>query len=453
MAARPGHSVLSSQEIAKEAANFAFPDGKSLDLWLNTANLLYRQAIVSIGKGDNRTAYEYGMRYADIVINRIGKHPDYSDTSIRPKLKRMLKAVEKLLDLLEPVRTAIDNEYNSFLENERLLEAHKAELDRQSAFRHRSKSSLDSINEPSTRQAWDIVKEMQGLIIQQVKMKREAEVQEQKFSYPQISQSSSSDVKSQDIGSPSRSVHSVGPRPVPTTQTLPERPTKEILADSIAEISSPRPVLKDASIEDGVPPVEDIQILDRQFACRAFLESGEPLRSMFVPSELRTRFLEIASYNTARNLETCGVLCGLLKNNAFHANMLVIPAQESTSDTCATTDEETLFEFQERRDLLTLGWIHTHPSQTCFLSSVDLHTHCSYQLMLPEAIAIVCAPKHKPDWGAFRLTGPPGMHIIKNCRARSLFHQHDGGPIYCDAMYPGHVREVPGMKFEWIDLR
>lgn len=35
----------------------------------------------------------------------------------------------------------------------------------------------------------------------------------------------------------------------------------------------------------------------------------------------------------------------------------------------------------------------THPTQTAFLSSVDLHTHCSYQMMLPESIAIVCSPK------------------------------------------------------------
>ena len=35
----------------------------------------------------------------------------------------------------------------------------------------------------------------------------------------------------------------------------------------------------------------------------------------------------------------------------------------------------------------------THPSQTAFMSSIDLHTHCGYQLMLPEAIAIVVAPK------------------------------------------------------------
>lgn len=36
----------------------------------------------------------------------------------------------------------------------------------------------------------------------------------------------------------------------------------------------------------------------------------------------------------------------------------------------------------------------THPTQTAFLSSVDLHTHCAYQLMMAEAIAIVCAPKY-----------------------------------------------------------
>ena len=34
----------------------------------------------------------------------------------------------------------------------------------------------------------------------------------------------------------------------------------------------------------------------------------------------------------------------------------------------------------------------THPSQTAFMSSVDLHTHYSYQVMLDEAIAIVVAP-------------------------------------------------------------
>lgn len=45
---------------------------------------------------------------------------------------------------------------------------------------------------------------------------------------------------------------------------------------------------------------------------------------------------------------------------------------------------------------MTLGWVHTHPSQTAFLSSVDLHTSCMYQTMLHEAIAIVCSVKYGP---------------------------------------------------------
>ncbi|CAI0626670.1 unnamed protein product [Linum tenue] len=59
---------------------------------------------------------------------------------------------------------------------------------------------------------------------------------------------------------------------------------------------------------------------------------------------------------------------------------------------CQTLNEEEIFDVQDKLSLFPLGWIHTHPTQTCFMSSVDLHTHYSYQIMLPEAIAIVMAP-------------------------------------------------------------
>ena len=35
----------------------------------------------------------------------------------------------------------------------------------------------------------------------------------------------------------------------------------------------------------------------------------------------------------------------------------------------------------------------THPTQTAFLSSVDLHTHYPYQQLMPEAVAVVVSPK------------------------------------------------------------
>lgn len=45
-------------------------------------------------------------------------------------------------------------------------------------------------------------------------------------------------------------------------------------------------------------------------------------------------------------------------------------------------NEEEIFEAQDSRGLYPLGWIHTHPTQTCFLSSIDVHTHCGYQVGL-----------------------------------------------------------------------
>lgn len=40
---------------------------------------------------------------------------------------------------------------------------------------------------------------------------------------------------------------------------------------------------------------------------------------------------------------------------------------------------------QDKRSLYPLGWIHTHPTQTCFLSSVDVHTQCGYQVPLQQS--------------------------------------------------------------------
>jgi len=60
----------------------------------------------------------------------------------------------------------------------------------------------------------------------------------------------------------------------------------------------------------------------------------------------------------------------------------------------ALAEEET-FEVQDSRSLYPLGWIHTHPSQSCFLSSVDVHTHCGYQARARprRAGAAACCPR------------------------------------------------------------
>ncbi len=130
----------------------------------------------------------------------------------------------------------------------------------------------------------------------------------------------------------------------------------------------------------------------------AYLENGDPIRSMFIPSKLRRTFLDIAAKNTAAGLEMCGVLCGSPVNNALFVRCLIIPDQVCTSDTVETVNEGSMAEYCMNEDLLVLGWIHTHPTQTCFMSSRDLHTHAGYQIMMPESVAIVCAPKFNPSY-------------------------------------------------------
>ena len=144
-------------------------------------------------------------------------------------------------------------------------------------------------------------------------------------------------------------------------------------------------------------PASDLNPSGFTFKPSAFLENGSPLRTIFLPPELRQQFLSIAEDNTRRNLETCGILCGTLISNALFISKLVIPEQKSTSDTCETVNENVLFDYVDGEDLMVLGWIHTHPTQTCFMSSRDLHTHSGYQVMIPESIAIVCAPTKSPE--------------------------------------------------------
>ncbi|KAM7102644.1 STALP protease, partial [Ciconia maguari] len=152
---------------------------------------------------------------------------------------------------------------------------------------------------------------------------------------------------------------------------------------------------------------------------------AEALRGVILPRDLCHKFLLLAEANTIRGIETCGILCGKLTHNEFTITHVIVPKQSAGPDYCDMENVEELFGIQDQYDLLTLGWIHTHPTQTAFLSSVDLHTHCSYQLMLPEAIAIVCSPKHN-DTGIFRLTNT-GMLEVSACKKKG-FHPHTKEP-------------------------
>ena len=121
------------------------------------------------------------------------------------------------------------------------------------------------------------------------------------------------------------------------------------------------------------------------------LKQSPGLRTLCIPGDLISTFLHHAKVNSDQSIETLGTLGGVLcSNNQFRVSHLLIPKQTGFSDRCAMDADATdVWEIHEKENLLFLGWIHTHPAYSVFLSSVDLHNQFEYQRMLPEVSAIL----------------------------------------------------------------
>lgn len=196
--------------------------------------------------------------------------------------------------------------------------------------------------------------------------------------------------------------------PPPRYRTPPPLPSKEVVGQfdwrepnpyGQESIPPPPSSLPPSSLPPLLPPKTALSPPQKRITFRpaAYLENGDPIRPVFIPTGLREAFLKIAAEHTRKGLELCGMLCGTPVNNALFVSCLLIPEQKSTSDTCDTENESSMLDYCINEDLLIIGWIHTHPTQTCFMSSRDLHTQAGYQLMMPESIAIVCAPRFEPS--------------------------------------------------------
>ncbi|KPP71391.1 AMSH-like protease-like [Scleropages formosus] len=154
------------------------------------------------------------------------------------------------------------------------------------------------------------------------------------------------------------------------------------------------------------------------------------LRRVVIPRDLTYKFLLLADGNTARGIETCGVLCGKLTHNEFVLTHVIVPKQSAGPDYCDMENVEELFSFQDQHDLLTLGWIHV----SAFLS-----------LPSPRPFA---ARGEVLITGVFRLTSS-GMGEVGNCRMKG-FHPHSKDPPLFSICK--HI-VVKDMKTTVLDLR
>jgi STAM-binding protein len=246
--------------------------------------------------------------------------------------------------------------------------------------------------------------------------------------------------------------------PMPIIAPPPGNLPAQIVYSQLPPIASPP--APSAPPADALPPTAPVapppaEAAQRKIASMAGTNIG--FRPMVVDDELLTHFMQLVQANTAKGIETCGILTGKLEtrendDGVFNVTHLILPRQKGTQNTCEMVDEDTLLDYQMKNDLMTLGWIHTHPTQSCFMSSVDLHTHLGYQLMLPEAVAIVMAPSDiRTKVGVFMLS-EVGLEVIKHCKQKS-FHVHSlpDKDIYSNAAHCRFRRGRP--IYQLIDFR
>lgn len=404
---------------------------------------MLRMATVYHEEGNLEAAFILYSKFITLFIEKLPSHPLYktSDTialqNNKKKLKQVFPIAEKLKKNLTDRYTA---EENKRLEFER---KQQEEINKEQE-RLRKLEEQRRLDEAAIADQLKKESEERWLRAQEARYRELQEQGKQGPNAPTLGTGPLVDLGADIAPAPPDYFYAVSPssdsKPSslqPSPPTVPDRELKK----NVLSVSPTTPPSVDRSTK---PPS-----INHLTSIGSSSDNAYGLRTVMVPKQLMDKFLKIAESNTLANIETCGILAGKISQNAFHITHVLIPKQTGTADTCTTAQEEDLFEYQDNHSLITLGWIHTHPSQTAFLSSVDLHTHCSYQIMMPEAIAIVCSPKYN-DTGIFMLTPERGLPLISSCREAG-FHMHPKDPPLFETCE--HVRLIDNPGVIIADLR
>ncbi len=175
-----------------------------------------------------------------------------------------------------------------------------------------------------------------------------------------------------------------------------------------AAAAPPPPTAPPPPFAWGAPP-PGLAAPARAAAAAAAAAPGARLRPLRLPADLVPAFLAAAAANTELpngGRETCGLLLGRFQAGAGGGEEgavthLLLPSQAGDACNCeldATGELQVALATTGAlrgvpAGLAVLGWVHTHPTQSAFLSAPDMHTHAGYQALLREAVAVVVAPR------------------------------------------------------------
>lgn len=176
-------------------------------------------------------------------------------------------------------------------------------------------------------------------------------------------------------------------------------------------------------------------------------------RTVVIPSRITTVFSYLSLFNNKKNIETVGYLAGKeLNTSRLIITHVLLPKQQGYSDYFKVIDSNSLIDYLEENNLMTIGWIHSHPVETPYMSSSDMHYHCVFQSVLPEAIAIVYSPREMRSQ-VFNLTPNHGLKTINECRKKGLHTHSTQNPLIMDSHHTvtDLVGELTVKDFRWND--
>ncbi|KAF9357539.1 hypothetical protein BGX26_003553 [Mortierella sp. AD094] len=361
---------FSRQEL-NDRAEFAMVDSTPIRFYIRSAEQLFKQAEIYQAEGDLQTSYILYMRYCNLVVTLLPKHSEYSNPEQKAALSKLKKGAAAAMTEIARFKPILDKRYNEYQEYIKQREKISAQAhgvqglnpqsqDAQPQFdmQHRKDISKEDKGHQEHQwtntlpaPGWSLAKALEGVpgtnssqLTQQTHQYQQHNNSEliSEIQYPEYQRHQNH--SRSEISTPSIRAQPLIPIPISAPPALPRKPVVN---------NAPK-------LPPKIPMDEDVH------------EFSQGLRTLIVPVRLLDRFLNIVRPNTIKNLETCGILAGVLSRNKLTVTTLIIPKQTATSDTCSTTNEDELFEFQNDRDLMTLGWIHDACDGGGLVELVDL---------------------------------------------------------------------------------
>jgi len=424
--------------LGEAAADLRVDSNIPIRRYFRSGQEMIKMAEVYNNEGSQEAAYVLYMKYMTLFVEKLKLHRDYSMVLPAEK-KKVIGVVKEVMRKTEELKVILkrrfEEEHSVWLKEEqvRLQEQQREQAIRQEQQREAERKKKEEVA--------SIERDRQVAMWHQAQLDKEDRVRRGVGLPGDVGGVTDGigDVPEFDpynTGMPEYDPSKAVYDPAKYTDT-PSAPPPSYPAMSSLDSQSPSKVIPPPSYDRAVKPLPNstpssTPIPSTSSPLPTFDRSAKPniteptgLRTVVVPSNLEEVFLSIAKANSDRDIETLGTLGGQLSNNKFIISHLLIPRQVGKSDSCTMEGLEDVWDVHDKENIIFLGWVHTHPAYSVYLSSVDMHNQYEWQHMLPEALAIVCSIKDGVA-GNLRLT-QAGMSEIGGCSLTN-FHPHSKEP-------------------------